>query len=591
MPTNARDYPLVAVLSGTEKIFLSDGLTADAGNNAYANTIATFCNLNNVMAAANIGVSGVGVWDNKTSHTLNFRNISAGSPLINVSLDDPNNLVVINAIQANFTLNSIGGTLGIAKGGSGQTTANAAFNAFAPSQTTHAGKYLTTDGTNTSWAPVTTGTVTSVALTMPSIFSVAGSPITTSGTFSVTFATQTANTVFAGPTSGIPATPTFRTLDPLDVPNLDTSKITSGTFPIARGGTNTGATPTNGQLLIGNGTDYTLATLTAGSSKLSVVNGVGSITLDVVPANIDKNTLGGSALSPANGGTGAIATPTNGQLLIGNGTTYTVANLTAGTYTKITNASGSITVDSTLNTKDVVDLGIAFLTTTTIQLQTGKARNSTDLTDIILGSNQTINFSVNGAVNRLDAGTIAAATWYHVFVIASADGTTLVGGLASLSQTAPTLPGGYTIFRRVASVRTAPGSAVILDVQQSTYGRFRKYRWRDTVANLTVLTNGASTTFSALSLAGCMSPNATVALLSAIFTPQVASDSFYFRNTGSAVSIANSINRYSRGAASGAPAYRLMCEILTNTSQSVDYAVDDASDTLTLVGYGYEEVI
>jgi len=49
------------------------------------------------------------------------------------------------------------GTLPIANGGTGQTTANTAFNALAPSQTVNSGEYLTTDGTNTSWAPVVAG--------------------------------------------------------------------------------------------------------------------------------------------------------------------------------------------------------------------------------------------------------------------------------------------------------------------------------------------------------------------------------------------------------------------------------------------------
>ena len=49
------------------------------------------------------------------------------------------------------------GTLPIANGGTGQTTANAAFNALAPSQSSQSGKYLTTDGTNTSWATVNAG--------------------------------------------------------------------------------------------------------------------------------------------------------------------------------------------------------------------------------------------------------------------------------------------------------------------------------------------------------------------------------------------------------------------------------------------------
>ena len=46
------------------------------------------------------------------------------------------------------------------------------------------------------------GTVTSVALSLPSIITVSGSPVTTSGTLTGTLATQSANTVFAGPTSG-----------------------------------------------------------------------------------------------------------------------------------------------------------------------------------------------------------------------------------------------------------------------------------------------------------------------------------------------------------------------------------------------------
>ena len=74
------------------------------------------------------------------------------------------------------------GTLGIAGGGTGQITATAAFNALAPSQSGQSGKYLTTDGTNTSWGTNPLGTVTSVAATVPSFLSISGSPITTSGT-------------------------------------------------------------------------------------------------------------------------------------------------------------------------------------------------------------------------------------------------------------------------------------------------------------------------------------------------------------------------------------------------------------------------
>lgn len=47
----------------------------------------------------------------------------------------------------------------IAKGGTGQTTANTALNAFLPTQTSNANKVLQTDGTNTLWATVATTAV------------------------------------------------------------------------------------------------------------------------------------------------------------------------------------------------------------------------------------------------------------------------------------------------------------------------------------------------------------------------------------------------------------------------------------------------
>jgi hypothetical protein len=63
------------------------------------------------------------------------------------------------------------------------------------------------------------GTVSSVSMTVAptTIYSVAGTPVTTAGTLAFTMKPQLANTVLAGPTtgSGIPA---FRVLAPTDIP-------------------------------------------------------------------------------------------------------------------------------------------------------------------------------------------------------------------------------------------------------------------------------------------------------------------------------------------------------------------------------------
>ena len=52
-------------------------------------------------------------------------------------------------------------------------------------------------------------------------------------------------------------------------------------------------------------------------------------------------------VSVANGGTALTSTPTNGQLLVGNGTGYTLASLTAGSGISVTNGAGSITIAAT----------------------------------------------------------------------------------------------------------------------------------------------------------------------------------------------------------------------------------------------------
>ncbi|NDF99102.1 MAG: hypothetical protein EB101_09300, partial [Chitinophagia bacterium] len=58
--------------------------------------------------------------------------------------------------------------------------------------------------------------------------------------------------------------------------NLASTNAVTNTLPIGNGGTGVTATPTDGQLLIGNGTGFSLATLTAGSN-VTINNTAGSI--------------------------------------------------------------------------------------------------------------------------------------------------------------------------------------------------------------------------------------------------------------------------------------------------------------------------
>lgn len=90
----------------------------------------------------------------------------------------------------------VSGTLPIASGGTGQTSADAALNALLPSQTANTGKVLQTNGSTTSWQTYSagTGTVTSVAISAGTTgLTFTGGPITTSGTFTVAGTLAVAN--------------------------------------------------------------------------------------------------------------------------------------------------------------------------------------------------------------------------------------------------------------------------------------------------------------------------------------------------------------------------------------------------------------
>ena len=115
-------------------------------------TSATLTNATGLPIATGVSGLGTGV---ATALAVNVG--SAGAPVVNGgALGTPSSGTATNLTGLPLST-GVTGTLPIANGGTGQTTATAAFNALAPSQATNSGKYLTTDGTNTSWATVTSG--------------------------------------------------------------------------------------------------------------------------------------------------------------------------------------------------------------------------------------------------------------------------------------------------------------------------------------------------------------------------------------------------------------------------------------------------
>ena len=133
-----------------------------------------------------------------------------------------------------------------------------------------------------------------------------------------------------------------------------------GITPVANGGTGLGTIPTNGKLLIGNGTGYSLNTLTAGAG-ITVTNGAGTIT--VASSGTTSFSAGTTGFTPSSPTGGAVVLA--GTLVIANGGTGATsaaaarANLGAGTVTSVggTGTVNGITLTGTVTTAGSLTLG------------------------------------------------------------------------------------------------------------------------------------------------------------------------------------------------------------------------------------------
>lgn len=187
-----------------------------------ANDIPTL-NQNTTGTAANITATSNGTLTTLSVLSLPYSQLSGTVPTWNQNTTG--------------TASNVTGTVALANGGSGQTTAQLAMNAFAGAVTS--GSYLRGNGTNV----------------------------------------------------------VMSTIQAADVPTLNqnttgTASNVTGTVAVANGGTGLTTTPANGAIDIGNGTGFTRTTLTAGSN-ITITNTSGAIT-------IASTASGGGSSSGAN---------------------------------------------------------------------------------------------------------------------------------------------------------------------------------------------------------------------------------------------------------------------------------------------------
>lgn len=312
------------------------------------------------------------------------------------------------------------GTITIAS--SGVTTFSAGTTGFTPSVATSGAVTLAgtlaraNGGTGLSTAPTNGQLLIGNGATYVLSTLTAGAGVTiTNGAGTITIAA-----------TGVSGVSTFSAGTTGFTPNVATSgAITlAGTLVVANGGTGITTTPLNGRLLIGNGAGYTLANLTAGAG-ITITNGAGSITIATSGvAGVSSFSAGTTGFTPnvattgaitlsgtlgrANGGTGLSSVPAQGQLLIGNGSGYTLALLTAGLGIGVTNGAGSITVSNT---------GVRSLTSVypiSLSASTGAITVSTTMTGFLA------RYTANAAATTFNTITGAwSVVWGSGFTAAS----------------------------------------------------------------------------------------------------------------------------------------------------------------------------
>ena len=279
-------------------------VTLPTSGTLVANTVTSLGSLTSAAALATVGTIGTGVWQG-------------------------------TVVAATYGGTGEAGTItGILKGNATSAHTAAASSDVIGLWTGTCSSSTWLNGAGACTAPSGAGTVTSVGLSDGSttpIFTITGSPVTASGTLTETLKTETANTVFAGPTSGSAAQPAFRALVSADIPTTLNSltsatslaavgTITTGTWDgNAVAGTYGGTGINNGANTINlNGNNFAIS----GGAITLTASGATSVALPItyaeLPAIANGTVLGnysGSSATPTAQTAALITSGTSGGIL------------------------------------------------------------------------------------------------------------------------------------------------------------------------------------------------------------------------------------------------------------------------------------
>jgi|GEM_PF-2845916 len=341
----------------------------------------------------------------------------------------------------------------------------------------------------------------------------------------------------------------------------DTGLLTSGTLGIARGGTGTGTTPTNGQLLIGNGTNYTVASL--GTTGLTATNGAGSLSLAV---NY------GSAANTAVQGNTTLTCPTGSGNLSGGGDVITLGSGGSCSALSLSSTPSFTSITATGNTTGLTVSGAPSNTGNTSLVQLGGA---------IASGNSATNGGTYLGLNAPASGAGSAADFLNFQVNGTyklkVDNTGLLDAVGGLSV------GGTNVISaaRVLQNVTANASIITAGSLAATVGGTGQTSY--TAGDLLYASNGTTLSKLGLGLSGqCLQAGASAPTWSgcasgSLFSVAATSGSPQSVNGGNTVSFLAGSSNITTTAAAGP-------NITIDLSASPNFATSVTSPLFTSTG-------